>query len=70
MSRRNQHLKLQRFLHSPQICGEKRRYASKAEAEIVLQEQELLNPGLHLRTYQCIVPGCHGWHLTRKTDVV
>jgi len=63
---RNQHIKLERFLASPQTCGEKRRYATKTEAERVAEEQQLLNPSLRLRVYKCVVPGCHGWHLTRQ----
>jgi hypothetical protein len=62
-------INLTKFLQSPQICGEKRRYASKTEAEKVAEEQELLNPGLHLRVYKCVA-GCGGWHLTRRSDVL
>jgi hypothetical protein len=60
---------LTKFLLSPQICGEKRRYPSQLEAEHVREEQELLNPGLKLRVYKCVA-GCGGWHLTRHVDVL
>lgn len=69
MSRRNPDLT--KFLQSPQTCGEKRRYRSEPEAEQVREEQELLNPGLHLRVYKCPIAGCGGWHLTRAIpDVI
>lgn len=60
---------LTKFLQSPQICGEKRRYPTERQAEQVRQEQELLNPGLTLRVYKCVA-GCGGWHLTRRNDVL
>lgn len=68
MPRRNNHVKLERFLNSPQTCGQKRRYRTQTEAEHIREEQELLTPGLRLRTYKCSVPGCGGWHLTRTID--
>ncbi|MGH7196340.1 MAG: hypothetical protein ACREGJ_01065 [Candidatus Saccharimonadales bacterium] len=48
------------------MCGGKRRYNSKTEAEAVKTEQELLSPGVELRVYRCQA-GCRGWHLTRQT---
>lgn len=67
MARRRQNLT--KFLLSPQTCGEKRRYKNESEAKKVAEEQELLNPGLKLRTYKCIL--CDGWHLTRHNpDVI
>jgi len=44
-ARKNNHLRIERFLSQPQTCGQKRRYASKMEAQHVLEEQELLNRG-------------------------
>lgn len=70
MSRKNHHRNLQRFLVNPHTCGEKRRYATERQAQTIREEQELLNPGLRLRVYKCMVPGCGGWHLTRHVDVV
>ncbi len=65
---RNNHLKLERFLQSPQTCGEKRRYPNREQAEQVRKEQEIITPGLRLRTYKCL--NCGGWHLTRHKDVL
>lgn len=62
MTRRN-HKNLATFIQTPQMCGEKRRYASQAEAQKVAEEQQLLHPGLKLAIYKCI--SCGGWHLTR-----
>lgn len=51
-----------------QMCGSKRRYLTKQQAELVREQQELLNNELELKVYRCHA-GCKGWHLTRnKTD--
>lgn len=46
-------------------CG-KNRYASKREADIVAEQQQLIfaNSGLKLAAYHCSF--CGGWHLTSK----
>lgn len=49
---------------TPRLCGGKRCYPSKHEAEIVKAEQEIINPDLTLSTYTC--PECGQWHLTRS----
>lgn len=51
---------------NPVLCGGKRRYASKQEAEQVAEEQELINfaEELELSVYRCI--SCGDWHLTRS----
>lgn len=51
--------------NKPQMCGGKRCYASKVDATLVKEEQELLTTGLELATYHCIT--CGKWHLTRQT---
>lgn len=49
---------------TPQLCGGKRCYISKQEAEIVKTEQELLTTDLTLDVYHCTA--CGKWHLTRQ----
>ena len=56
-----------RNFSSPQLCGGKRIYRSQREAEIVKEEQELLQHDLTLAIYHCAA-GCRGWHLTRRSD--
>lgn len=46
------------------LCGGKRIYINRREAEAVRQEQELLTPGLILTIYRCTL-GRH-WHLTQS----
>jgi hypothetical protein len=52
---------------APTMCGGKRRYRSKREAEDVKAELEMLKTDLKLGVYRC-TSGCGGWHLTRRTD--
>lgn len=47
----------------PQLCGGKRCYSTKQEAEQVKSEQEIINPELKLSVYKCIT--CGSYHLTR-----
>jgi len=56
---------LPKLFAAPPLCQGKHRYATRAEAERVGLEQELLNFGedLSLHAYQCTI--CRGWHLTR-----
>lgn len=49
----------------PKLCGGKRSYPTKHEAERVKEEQELLQYDLKLDIYRC-QSGCRGWHLTRQ----
>ena len=53
-----------RDYQQPILCGGKRRYPSRREAEIVKSEQEILTRDLELAIYHC-QSGCGGWHLTR-----
>lgn len=53
-----------RDFQPPRLCGGKRRYPTKREAEHVKEEQELLTRDLELNIYRCQV-GCGGWHLTQ-----
>jgi len=48
-------------------CG-KNRYKSRAEAELVADEQEIIfaHNDLKLKAYLCA--DCGGWHLTQKID--
>ncbi|MFZ1812717.1 MAG: hypothetical protein WAU02_04375 [Candidatus Saccharimonadales bacterium] len=48
----------------PQLCGGKRSYGSRHEAETVKAEQEIIDPELTLSIYHCL--DCHAWHLTRR----
>lgn len=48
---------------APRLCGGKRCYSTKREAEQVKSEQELLTQDLELTIYRCIQ--CGQWHLTR-----
>lgn len=49
---------------TPRLCGGKRCYPSKHEAELVKSEQEIITPGLELSIYRCI--SCGSYHLTRR----
>ena len=49
------------------LCGGKRIYQSKLEAEAMKEEQELLNYNLELVVYRCNL-GCKGWHLSRNLN--
>ena len=49
------------------MCGGKRVYRTKEEAEDTKQLNEALTPGLELGIYRCML-GCKGWHLTRSID--
>jgi hypothetical protein len=60
------HYKPKQFL-TPRMCGGKRCYAHKHEAEAVKEEQEVITPGLELRVYRCSI--CGQWHLTRNKDL-
>ena len=51
---------------APKLCGGKRCYSSKREAEHVREEQELLTHDLELSIYRCIQ--CGTWHLTRNKN--
>lgn len=42
-------------------CGDKRRYANKAQARRAIRSMRTL---LALRAYRCAL--CAGWHLTRR----
>ena len=53
--------------NTPRLCGGKRCYAHKYEAEQVKSEQELLTRDLELSIYRCL--SCHEWHLTRSKGV-
>lgn len=53
-----------RDYQQPVLCGGKRRYPSRHEAEQVKAEQEILVRDLELAIYRCQT-GCGGWHLTR-----
>jgi len=50
--------------NTPRLCGGKRSYATKSEAEIVKAEQEIITPDLSLSVYRCLQ--CTPWHLTRS----
>ena len=53
------------FQAAPQnMCANKVCYSSITEAEIVKDQQELLNSDIKLDIYRCI--SCGSWHLTRK----
>lgn len=47
-----------------QKCGNKNCYASRHEAELIKEQQELLHRDLELDIYRCI--SCQSWHLTQK----
>lgn len=49
---------------TPKLCGGKRCYSTKKDAETVKHEQEILTPGLELSIYHCVT--CGNWHLTRQ----
>ena len=49
----------------PQLCGGKRCYKTRTDADIVKTEQEIINPELTLNIYHCTM--CGNYHLTRTT---
>lgn len=53
-----------KLYEQPRLCGGKRQYAHKHEAEQVKTEQEIINPELELSIYKCMT--CGAWHLTRS----
>lgn len=49
----------------PRCCG-KNQYQSRQEAQLVADEQMMINQTVQLSVYACIC-GCKGWHLTRDS---
>lgn len=51
---------------SPKLCGEKRRYRTRHDAEMVIAEKEIMQPELELTVYRCTQ--CGDFHLTRTSS--
>lgn len=47
----------------PKMCGGKRCYRTHRDAEMVVEEKEILQPELELSIYHCL--SCKQYHLTR-----
>lgn len=52
----------------PAMCASKRRYRTRAEAEVVKAEHEILTPDLELSIYRCLT--CGDFHLTRRKELL
>lgn len=48
----------------PKLCSKKARYATRGEANGMRNHRQKVS-GETLYVYQCQVPECHGFHLTR-----
>ncbi len=52
-----------RNFDAPLLCSGKRRYRTRHEAEMVVDEKTVLQPELELNIYRCL--SCGDFHLTR-----
>lgn len=50
--------------NSPKTCGGKHFYATRHDAELVVEEKAILQPELELTIYHCT--SCGKYHLTRR----
>ncbi len=58
---------LPRHFDAPKLCGGKHCYATRHDAEQVVEEKSITDPELELSVYRCLT--CRQFHLTRtKTD--
>ena len=57
---------LPRNFNSPKTCGGKRCYATRHDAEMVVEEKTIMQPELKLSVYRCL--SCGEYHLTRNSN--
>lgn len=50
--------------NSPKLCGGKRCYTTRHDAEAVAEEKQIMQPELELSVYKCL--SCGQFHLTRR----